>query len=382
MIDVISQVMYLDEQALLPAQPARVRWVAWGAGSILVGLMFAGLVTAAAAQGVTESRLREQLEEASRREAGMLVELVDRVAAGQSVPSDLVVSWHHDFLKAQPGTFVPFVVTVDGVSPRPAQALLYVRAARKGEPSEAQAASEPRTDARRYAFDAVFPVELSAGLGKPARITRGFAVPAGEYDVFVAVRERPSNPLEPGQGPAPRVGFLRRSLSVPDYWSGRFSTSTVMLAHRIEALARSLDPEEALERPYAIGLNEVEVALDGTFRRDRELIVVFVIYNPRVQRGGQFDVRVDYEVFHRPAGAAEAPADRYVIRTSPQRFNLRTIGAQADPAAGHPVMAGQGILLSSFEAGEYRLGITITDLVSGEKLARDVRFRVIEGSRQ
>ena len=28
------------------------------------------------------------------------------------------------------------------------------------------------------------------------------------------------------------------------------------------------------------------------------------------------------------------------------------------------MMAGQGILLSSFEEGEYRLGITVTDLLS------------------
>jgi hypothetical protein len=40
-------------------------------------------------------------------------------------------------------------------------------------------------------------------------------------------------------------------------------------------------------------------------------------------------------------------------------------------------MAGQGILLSSFDEGEYRLGITVTDLLSRTTLARDVTFTVI-----
>jgi len=43
------------------------------------------------------------------------------------------------------------------------------------------------------------------------------------------------------------------------------------------------------------------------------------------------------------------------------------------PAGCH---AGQGILLSSFQEGEYRLGITITDLMSRQSLSRDITFSV------
>jgi hypothetical protein len=41
------------------------------------------------------------------------------------------------------------------------------------------------------------------------------------------------------------------------------------------------------------------------------------------------------------------------------------------------MLAGQGILLSSFQEGEYRLGITVTDLLSRRTLSRDVTFRVV-----
>jgi hypothetical protein len=377
MIEPISQVMYLDEEALLPAQPAPGRGRRrWQGRAFAAGLALVVQAAAAQAQDPVDRRLQQRLEEATRREAEALIALVDRAAAGEAVPSDFVMSWHHDFLKAQPGTFVPFVLTVERAETRPASGLLYVRAVRRREPTGPVEASESRTPGGRYAFDAVFPVELAASPGEPVLISRGFAVAPGEYDVYVALRERPDNLLEPDRNAALKAGVLRRSLSVPDFWNGQLSTSSVMLARRIVALPRPLGAEEALERPYVIGLNDVLVAPDPTFRRDRELIVVFVIYNPTVDRNGQFDIRVDYEVFR---GARGTEGEQYVTRTNPQRFSPGTLGAPADPDAGHPVMAGQGILLHSFEAGEYRLGIGVTDLLSGQKLTREVRFRVVEG---
>ena len=53
------------------------------------------------------------------------------------------------------------------------------------------------------------------------------------------------------------------------------------------------------------------------------------------------------------------------------------MGAQFDPAAGQPMLAGQGIPLSSFQGGEYRLGITVTDLLSRKQVSRDVTFTVV-----
>ena len=64
-------------------------------------------------------------------------------------------------------------------------------------------------------------------------------------------------------------------------------------------------------------------------------------------------------------------------RTNPQRFNPSMMDPHFDPASGQPVLAGQGILLSEFEAGEYRLGITVTDLLSRQTVARDVAFTVL-----
>jgi hypothetical protein len=40
-------------------------------------------------------------------------------------------------------------------------------------------------------------------------------------------------------------------------------------------------------------------------------------------------------------------------------------------------MAGQGVPLASFLEGEYRLAITVTDIVTGKSIQRDVVFTVV-----
>lgn len=393
MIDQISQVMRLEHPSRQPMAPPGGR----GQGGHVVALSVAALVlaltgigTAVRGQDHAQRRLQQRMDDAARREAEVLVELADKAMAGRQVPRDFTLGWRHDFLKADPGTFVPFTVTVEDTSLDARHGLLYVRVIRREATSGRVRASDGEGSAA-YAFDAVFPVELRGAEGRRRgrRISRGFAVPAGEYDVVVVLRERPEDLLDSGARGL-KASVLETSLSVPDFWSGTLAMSTVMLADRIDLLPGPLEPDEAVERPYVIGQNDVRVSADSTFRKDRELILVFVIYNPAVSEARYFDLQVDYDLFYRiPAGSAAAgsssglagrPAPRqkeqYVTRTKPQRFNPSVLGSAIDPAAGHPVMAGQGIPLSSFDEGEYRLAITVTDLVSRRMLTRDVTFRV------
>lgn len=356
--------------------------------SALLASVVASLCVCASAAGApipqarADRRAQGKLDEANRREGEALLSLADAAMAGRPAASDFGMAWRNDFFKAQPGTFVPFTITIDRGRVTSPTALMYVRAALRGAVSPSRATGE----SPRFAFDAIFPVELTAPAGQPVRITRGFAVPAGAYDVYVALRERPADPLAV-DARSLRAAVLKQPLTVPDFWTGELATSTVMLANRIGTLATTIDPDDLLEQPYVIGQYEVEIAPDSTFRRDREMIVVFLIYNPTVTAEKQFDVQVDYHVFHR-AGAADAAADtgtdhppartgeRYVSHTMPQRFNPASMGARIDPASGQPLLAGQGILLSSFQEGEYRIGITVTDLLSRKTLSRDVTFTV------
>jgi len=352
-----------------------------GRRAAVAALLFVCTVAGAGAsssQNRLDRRSQDRLEELRRREGEALLSLADAAMAGRA-PSDFSIGWSNDFFKAQTGTFVPFTVTIDRSAVSAADALMYVRAARRdGLPA--------RGSLVRYPFDIIFPVALSGPPGQPLRITRGFAVAPGDYDVYVALRERAADPLAPDR--RLKGAVLKQPLTVPDFWTGELATSTVMLADRIDPVTTPVTGDDVLDRPYVIGSNEVHRAAGVAFRRDRELIVVFLIYNPTVSPDKSFEIEVDYHLFRKEAAPQTAAAaadddhpparagERYVTRTTPQRFKPGVMAADFDPASG-PIMAGQGILLSSFQDGEYRLGITVTDVMSRKSLSRDVTFKVV-----
>jgi hypothetical protein len=348
------------------------KWIA------LVMAMCALTVVSSGAAAGGEPRA-QRIDEALRREGDALAQMADAALAGQPVPADLVLEWSNDFFKARPGMFVPFTVSFTAPAPPTRVALLYVRVVTR--------AARPTTHVRPFAYETIFPVKVEATPGQPVSLTRGFAVPAGRYRVVVALREsaddRPASDSERSR----RAGVLLRDLDVPDFWTGELATSTVMLAERVEQLSAPVPPDELDEDPYVVGSTRIHVTRERSFSRERELIVAFLIYNPSIGADRHFDIQVDYHLYRKDQGGRAAPdtpgdhpptrvGERYVTRTNPQRFNPAMMGAQFDASAGTPLLAGQGIPLSGFEPGEYRLGITVTDLLSRRTLSRDVAFTV------
>jgi hypothetical protein len=341
----------------------------------------------------------DRLEQLHRREGEAIIALADAALAGRSVPSDLTIHWKHDVLKAQQGTFVPFVVTIDPVSPAPAAILLYVRlvdrsgAFRPQEAETQRAEVRPSAQSRRdedafvpSGVEEVYPINLRAAPPGPIRISRGFSVRPGDYDLIVVARER-VDPAHPG---APRrAATLTKRLTLPDFAHTELTTSSVILADGLTVLDTPPPSEQTVDRPYLIGLSEIRPAADNVFRRDEELIVVFLVYNPSVTPERKFDIEVEYHFFIETGGGApdrDVPAEssppfardgeRYFNHTKPQRFTPAIMGPQFDPTAGQPLMAGQGVPLAAFPEGEYRLSIRVTDIVTGKSIVRDVSFSV------
>jgi hypothetical protein len=327
---------------------------------------------------------RNRLEELHRREGEAIIALADAALAGQPTASDLTMHWKNDLLKAQQGTFVPFVVTIDPVSPRPSGLLLYVRLVeRQGVRSRGDESSA------LSAVETVYPIDLRASRPGPIRVTRGFAARPGDYDLVVVVRER----IDAARPEAPRrAATLTRRLTVPDFARAELTTSSVILADGMTQLPAAPTEEQPEERPYLIGLSEIQPAADTVFKRDEELIVVFLVYNPFVTPERKFDIEVEYHFFTKtgarqapdqqdvPGDAGRPPAregERYFNHTKPQRFTPAIMGPEFDPTAGQPLMAGQGVPLASFPEGEYRLAIRVIDIVTGKSIERDVSFSVV-----
>jgi hypothetical protein len=389
MIEGLSQVEVATSGALETHR--RTRWLV--AAGVLVAVR-ALLATPFQAPGRVDPRQFERQAQGQRLEGQAMLALADAAMGRKraTAPSDFRIRWQNEFLKAQQGTFVPFTLLIDATRELPESALVYVRAVRRGD-----AAGAKRPDSRdrgsrdgdtQYPVDAIFPVDLKpSATGGTASISRGFSISPGEYDVYVVVRERTS---EAGSKSTPRAGVLTQPLSVPDFWGTELTTSSVMLADRLTVLNAPIAADELIERPYVIGQNEITPAVDHSFRRGEELVVVFLVYNPTVTADKRFDIRVDYDFFRRGAGGkgkseegtgtgSHPPArdgERYFNHTDPQRFNPAIMGTQFDPGAGQPVLAGQGVPLAGFEPGDYRLAIRVTDLISGRVVTRDVTFTV------
>ena len=339
-----------------------------------------------AAQRKPDAPQDDRAEQTHRLEGEAIVALADAAMAGQPVPAELAIQWRNDFLKAEQGTFVPFVVTIDPGALAAPSVLLYVRLAARG--AQAPGRRRPESSASEFAVEEAYPVDARGAPGQPVRVTRGFSARPGEYDLVVVVRER-VDPSRPGL--RRRAGVLTRRLTLPDFRSDELTTSSVILADRLTVLDSPPPDEQLEERPYLIGLSDIQPAADNVLRRDEELIVVFLVYNPFVTPEKKFDIEVEYHFFTRagdrqgrdgraPAGAARPPAregERYFNHTKPQRFTPAIMGPLFDPSAGHPLMAGQGVPLASFPEGEYRLAIKITDVVTGKSIQRDVAFTIV-----
>jgi len=141
---------------------------------------------------------------------------------------------------------------------------------------------------------------------KSARtIERALALPPGEYDVYAALidraRAKTSSPM-----------ILRRTLTIPDFWSDQLTLSSLILARDVRALKAALAGERQAEHPYTFGQLEVVPLSVASFSTGDALSVVFQMCN---YGAPDSDVTVEY-AFYRVDGGR-----RLFNRTQPQQFS-------------------------------------------------------------
>jgi hypothetical protein len=158
---------------------------------------------------------------------------------------------------------------------------------------------------------------------------------------------------------------------VPDFWNGELTTSSVIIAQRIDPLPAPLTSAQQAERPYALGGLEIVPVTDMKMPKKAELQTFMIIYNPKTDNMNKPDVTVEYNFYARASGA-----EKFFNKTTPQALNAQTLPPQFDVAAGHQLQAGQGVPLASFPEGDYRLEIIVTDRIANKTLTRDVNFSV------
>jgi hypothetical protein len=333
---------------------------------------------------VAQKKDDKKQSDAQKKEIQDVVRFVDGVAAGQPAPNDLALSWvHEDFLKATGNKqYIPFTVTYDTSKAAGQTVSLYWRVVAKDAPGTAAlavpAAKDDKKDdkkapvAPRYAYEDLNVIPVAAGQTGSAKISRSFTVAGGIYDVYVVVKEATS---QQKNAPAPKMSLIKQTVTVPDFWSADLSTSSVIVAQKIEPLNAPLSPNEQAERPYALGMMEITPAFEMKFSKKAELSTFMLIYNPKTDAMNKPDVTVEYNFYQKPAGAAE----KFFNKTNPQALNAMTLPPQFDMAQGHQLQTGQAVPLASFPDGDYRLEIKVTDKLANKSLTRDINFTVTAG---
>lgn len=324
---------------------------------------------------------QQQRSQAEQRDIQALVQLVDAVSAGQQpAPTDISVTWDSShFVKSGDGsTYIPYTVSI-GQLAMPGTAL-YVRVVDKKAPPPAPAPAANQNNQNRnqaqppprvvYPWDNIYFLNLPTD----GKVSRALALRPGEYEVFIAVKERtvgepPRNAPPPAAG---KAGLLRRDLTVPDFGLPELNTSTVIIANSIEPLTQPLSREQQQENPYVFGTMKVVPSPDLKLKKSGELQVLFWVYGTQVTNGKP-DVVIDYN-FHQKT----AEGEKYFNKTAPQPLNAETLPPQFDVAMGHQLPGSLVVPLASFPEGEYRLEIKVTDKLANNKVfTQNATFTVV-----
>lgn len=355
-----------------------------GFGLLLALLFSAG--TAAARDDQNQQPARPQPDP----DTVALVQLVDAAIvseptapAADRMQGDIPLKWESvHFIKGQNGAYIPFTVSLDPSSIRSSNVALYIRAVEKSQLAVAAAAltpppagskAKPAPSPQKYAWDNVH------FLPKPAdgRITRAVALPAGDYELFVAVKERsPSSStvttVPPTTAPS-RNGLLRHPVTAPDFAKAELQTSSVILATGVQPVSGQLSPAEQEANPYVFGPMRILPSRDGRFSKSAELQVLFWVYGATSLPGGKPDVNIDFDFYLKQPDGSE----KYFNKTKPQELNANTLPAEFNVAAGHQLPGSLIVGLMPFPAGDYRLEIKVTDKPSGKVVTQNVAFTVI-----
>src|SRR5688572_22335733 len=218
-----------------------------------------------------QQQLDKKTDEALKKEAQALSKLADGALTAQGGPNDFSVTWvDEDFLKGPEGKqFVPFTITLDPSKVPGGNLALYWRVVPPAPPAD----PTKKSDNKRV--DPVWEgvTYVPAGTAQnPLRLSRSFVAPAGTYDVYVVAKELQID--KPRNAPAPKTVVLKQTVNVPDFWNNELTTSSVILAERIDPLAAPLSSAQLSERPYAaLGVIEIFPAPSTKLSKKSELSV-------------------------------------------------------------------------------------------------------------
>jgi hypothetical protein len=293
-----------------------------------------------------------------------LTMVVDNSVEGRpAAAADIAVTWDasHFFRAPDGSTYVPFTVTIDKSKLGAPNAAVYLAAFPKG--AAAAAAPAKGKDNKSAGPMPAFEKFDFVALGGDGKLSRYLQVKPGDYDVYLAVKDK-GTAEKIDKNYTPRVGLLKKEVTVPDFGAAGLTTSSMLLSSGIQPAPAG---QTADNDPYIFGQMQIVPSKDGKYKKTDTLSLVYWVYGATGDPGGKPDLTIENSFTTKGADGAE----KFFNKTQPQSIN-----------ASSPYTAAQGVPnflevpLLSFAPGDYRLEIKITDKPSGKTVTQNVNFTV------
>src|SRR5687768_10542404 len=189
--------------------------------------------------------------------------------------------------------------------------------------------------------------ELSEARDRKSAYQKAVPLPPGTYKVDVIVRDVASG----------ATGLKQLGFTVPRYDQEKLSTSTMILAAKLESLV-----DQPAVGQFVIGTTKVIPNVSGVYRRGQAVGVYLQIYNAGIdQTTLRPSVDVEYALLKDGKEMGKQAEDWKGLSDSGQRLTLARL-----------------IDTRQLAAGEYEVAIRIRDRVTGQSLSPSQKFSVIQ----
>jgi len=189
--------------------------------------------------------------------------------------------------------------------------------------------------------------ELTDAKDRKSAYQKAVPLAPGTYKVDVIVRDVVSG----------ATGVVHRGFTVPKYDPAKLSTSTLVLASKLE----SLNNQPAVGM-FTIGVNKVIPNVSGIYRRGQPVGIYLQIYNAGIdQTTLRPAVNVEYALLKDGKEIGKELEDWKGLGDSGQRLTLARL-----------------LDSSRLAPGDYEIAVRISDRVSGQTLAPAAKFSIVQ----
>ena len=190
------------------------------------------------------------------------------------------------------------------------------------------------------------PEELTDAKGKKSAYQKAVALAPGRYRVDVIVRD-----IESGA-----TGVRHQGFEVPKYDAAKLSTSTLVLATKLEGLG-----DQPAVGMFTIGNVKVIPNVSGVFHRGTPVGVYMQIYNAGID---QTTLRPSVDV-------------EYALMKDGKELGKQAEDWRGNSDAGQRLTLARLINSAQLAPGDYAIEVRVKDRVSGQSLVQSAKFSVV-----